>query len=183
MDGSGLPADPRTLFLAATVVFAIATMTRSTPAGAVGTRSAAAASERAGRRPTDPSSARGRTLTAALNASTADEPLDGSDVEAAVDYWDDRGGVDGTTLEYVGTGPAPNADVVVEGKPYIRWCGTSGRGRVVGCTGRIVSGDRLVEATVEVATTENESAVDLTLKHELGGVLGLEHGELPEEVG
>lgn len=100
-------------------------------------------------------------------------------VREAVEYWDDgrvsRHGAYEVDLVYAGESDGTE-DVTVEVTPIVSTCGM---GDFLGCAPVVDEDGSREHALVEVSSSQNDVAFLNTAKHELGHVLGIEHGGGP----
>lgn len=125
----------------------------------------------------------GSPTVVGLDTAVADRPVRPL-VESSLAYWEridaDYGNY---TTDFVLRPDAEDPDVLVQFVDSIGTCGSEGDDAFIGCA-PVLSDRQLAEppTLVRVETGYTDESTELALRHELGHVYGLEHGEGPGDL-
>lgn len=122
------------------------------------------------------------TVTVALVAGANNETDYEAALAEAVEYWNTNSQYGEYAVEFVRVGDVDRADIQVEIRESVESCGIEHEDRVLGCAPLLEENTRAdPPVTVTIEAGYNQQSTTGIMIHEFGHVLGIRHGEDPQE--
>lgn len=103
-------------------------------------------------------------------------------LRSAIEYWNRNTRYGEYTVDFFYVADPDDADLHVEIRDSVEECGIENGSDVLGCAPLLVEGTRAdVPVTVDIESGYNTESTEGIMIHEFGHILGIRHGEEPQE--